>query len=86
MKKIKQASIRVFIMATLFISAAALAQGSEQTTEVVQPQPQPEAMVRFNTISESVVQDLRAQLNHNIKHQVNMALSHSVESIQPSLR
>lgn len=84
MKKIKQASIRVFIMATLFISAAALAQGSEQTTEVVQPQP--EAMVRFNTISESVVQDLRAQLSHNIKHQVNMALSHSVESIQPSLR
>ena len=90
MKTVKQTSVRILIVATLFTSAAALADEAKPTSptsptsEVAQPKT--EVIVPTKGMSDSFVQELRQQLNHNIKHQVKLALSHSAELIKNSLR
>ncbi|WP_127026375.1 hypothetical protein [Rheinheimera mangrovi] len=84
MKTVKQTSARILIVATLFTSAAALADEAKPTSEVEQPKK--EVIVQTKGMSDSFVQELRQQLNHNIKHQVKLALSHSAELIKNSLR
>jgi|VirMetMinimDraft_7_1064189.scaffolds.fasta_scaffold53409_2 hypothetical protein len=84
MKTVKQTSVRILIVATLFTSAAAFAEEAKPTSEVEQPKK--EVIVQTKGMSDSFVQELRQQLNHNIKHQVKLALSHSAELIKNSLR
>jgi hypothetical protein len=83
MKTVKQTSLRILIVATLFTSSVALAQESKPDSEVVQPET--EALVQIDVISDSLIQELRLQLSNNIKNQVNMALVHSAELIKKSL-
>ena len=80
MKTVKQTSLRTLIVATLFTSTLAQAQESELSHNVVQPQT--EASTQIHSMSELFVQDLRLQLSHQIKHQVNTALSHSAELVK----
>lgn len=84
MKTVKQTSVRILIIATLFTNAAALAEEAKPASEVAQPKT--EVIVPTKGMSDSFVQELRQQLNHNIKHQVKLALSHSAELIKNSLR
>lgn len=83
MKTVKQTSLRILIVATLFTSSLALAQESKPDSEVAKPKT--EALVQINAISDSLIQELRLQLSNNIKNQVNMALVHSAELIKKSL-
>jgi hypothetical protein len=83
MKTVKQTSLRILIVATLFTSSVALAQESKPDSEVAKPET--EALVQINAISDSLIQELRVQLSNNIKNQVNMALVHSAELIKNSL-
>jgi hypothetical protein len=83
MKTVKQTSLRILIVATLFTSSVALAQESKPDSEVVKPET--EALVQIDAISDSLIQELRLQLSNNIKNQVNMALVHSAELIKKSL-
>lgn len=82
MKTVKQTSVRILIVATLFTSSLALAQESPDS-EVAKPKT--EAIVQINAISDSLIQELRLQLSNNIKNQVNMALVHSAELLKKSL-
>jgi hypothetical protein len=87
MKTVKQTSVRILIVATLFTSAAALAEEAKPTSPTSEvAQPKTEVIVPTKAMSDSFVQELRQQLNHNIKHQVKLALSHSAELIKNSLR
>lgn len=84
MKTLKQASVRILIVATLFTSTAALSEEAKPKSEVVQPKT--EVVVPTKPVTDVLMQELRQQLSLNIKHQVNTALSHSVELIKDSLR
>lgn len=83
MKTVKQTSLRILIVATLFTSSVALAQESKPDSEVAKPKT--EVLVQIDAISDSLIQELRLQLSNNIKNQVNMALVHSAELIKNSL-
>ncbi len=83
MKTVKQTSLRILIVATLFTSSVALAQESKSDSQVVKAES--ETLVQINAISDSLIQELRLQLSNNIKNQVNMALVHSAELIKNSL-
>lgn len=76
MKTVKQTSLRLLIVATLFTSTLAPVQGSELNYDLLPSKPE------ASTISEVVVQNLRLELSHQIKHQVNTALSHSAKQVK----
>lgn len=83
MKTVKHTGLGFLILVTLFSSSAALAQQLESDEVVVKPDT--EVLTQINTINNSLIQELRMQLSHNIKHQVNTALLHSAELIKNSL-
>ena len=83
MKTVKQTSLRILIVATLFTSSVALAQESKSDSQVVKAES--ETLVQINAISDSLIQELRLQLSNNIKSQVSMTLVHSAELIKNSL-
>lgn len=83
MKTVKQISLGLLIVATLFSSPALLAQESEPETAVVAVKAEAEAEVRIT--SDSLIEELRQQLSTNIKNQVNMALVHTADLIKNTL-